>query len=140
MSLESIGAIIISIFIMAVAGISAYTGYGMLIVPTIGTIIMFFVFKSVHNEDIDRSFDNPDLLKECYTRGWCSRYSDREQLIYFFLLLLVFSFIGITGGGILASITLIILAIEFIILKRYYEKKTKAELDRVERYQNEKKE
>ena len=139
MSLETIGAIIISIFIMAVAGVSAYTGYGMLILPTIGIIIMFFVLKSVHNEDIDRSFDNPNLLKECYTRGWCSQHSDREQLIYFFLLLLVFSFIAINGGGILAPISLIILAIEFIILKRYYEKKTKIELDLRERYQTENK-
>jgi energy-coupling factor transporter transmembrane protein EcfT len=116
----------------------SYTGYGLIIFFLIGIIIMFIFLRGEYNSKLS-DVSNYSKSKEDYTNnlinysefGWLSKYKDEENIYAIILFLVGAIFFGFISNGIgFQAIPLIlILSIEYFILKRYYLKKLIVEIE-----------
>lgn len=127
---EYLSAIIISIFIITIAGLAAYTGQGFLIFWVVGTIIMHFTFRSLYMKACSR---HEISLPYCYQNGWCAEIN-LDDIIMSAVVLLIFSFAGATGRDFQVPMIAIVLGAEYFIFRRYYRKKAKKELEERAKY------
>jgi hypothetical protein len=125
---------------MAIAGVSVYTGYGIIIFLVIGIIFMFIFLRSEYTGKLSDT-SNYSKSKEDYINnltnylefGWCAKSKDTANIYAIILFLVGAIFFGFISNGIgFQTIPIIlILSIEYFILKRYYSNKLIAEIEEV---------
>jgi len=134
--------LLIGLVIMATAGVSAYTGYGIIILSVIGIILMFVFLREAYNSKLSYTSNYSKSTEDYISNltnylefGWCTKSKDREHLYILIIILVgtvIFGFIS-NGIGFQAIPIILILSIEYFILKRYYSNKLIAEIEEVKK-------